>query len=294
MSRTKRVTVAALNIVTHPHSPNAYIELLSEMFALKQAAAVHGEQRMLISSLDQSEKDNGVITGSIARFTEISSDLPWFNAITLDVAAEDEVQEINIPEGLKPNYVSFLFYFDAMTHTFVFEQHLSSFNVSPNSVFKLISHLAEQDPIKERYGAIKVTLIQDKESLKEVFGIFKLREIAIHIDRPNPDDLSSYDEEVQRRLGDQNATALDVVLKTDRSASLKPDASTLALAEVATRNGSVDTRGTDINGAPQVASTNSHPLFVPYQYDSGHPSLGKAQMAGAAQKLLGILFGRQP
>jgi hypothetical protein len=83
---------------------------------------VRGDQRMLLQYVDFSRAaDQGLITGSIARFVEIDPNTPWFDFVKLDVAADEDVEKIEIPENLRPNYRSFYFEFFVREHMFVYE-----------------------------------------------------------------------------------------------------------------------------------------------------------------------------
>jgi hypothetical protein len=165
----RRITVGAINIVTHPHTASTYAALMEHAFSLKLAIGVFGEQRMLLRSIDRSHEQNGnVITGTIARFTEIDPDLPWFNSETMDIAAEEEVRTIVIPPGLKPNFVAIYFAFFVDDHILVFEQEAGRLRVSPAVVMRFFSKLLADNRIEDRFGPVDVSLIADRAALKEI------------------------------------------------------------------------------------------------------------------------------
>jgi len=240
---------------------------------------------MLLSQLDENYISSGILLGTIARFTEISSDLPWFNSEKMDVADEDDVKTINIPEGLKPNYVAFYFYFDLASHTLVFEQKLGSLTVSPHIMSRYIGKLMADSRLTQKYGPIETTLISDVKALRDIINIPKLRELRILIQRPNPDDWDDFDADIEKRLKEMNATSVELTYKTDRNESLKPDRSTLQLAESATRNGKVESKGFNDNNVPISQSSDEHPLLVSHTFE-GDGDAGYAAFMKAAQILL--------
>ncbi|WP_349369539.1 DUF4747 family protein [Salinarimonas sp.] len=287
-ARGKRITVGGVNVVTHPHSADTYIALFNSAFELKLTVAVFGEQRMLLSSLNFSRADEGFITGTIARFTEIDFDLPWFDSENMDIASENATKSISIPASLKPNYVPLNFVFFTNEHTFVFVQKAEQVTVSPGIMFRYLERLFASTQLAEKYGPVEITLIADKERLHEIVGIKYLRELRIFVKRPNPDDLGSYDDEIERRLARMRASSAEVVYKTDRKESLVADDATMELADVATRNGRVEASGYDEEGLPVRRSTAEHPLLVS-EWFADRGSIGIGELLDAGKKLLSIM-----
>lgn len=198
MSRERRITVAGLNIVAHPHSPDIYCRLIQTAFRLKKPVPVHGEQSLLMSSCDlPREEKTDLIKGAIARFTDLSPDLSWFNLGKLDKADDEELKSISIPEGLKPNFHPFWFVFDPVSHTLVFEQKLSSFAISPNIVAKYFASLFSDQIMVGKFGHIHSSVISDHGELEKMLSAPHLREVRILVNRPNPDGLDSYDAQFE-------------------------------------------------------------------------------------------------
>lgn len=67
---------------------------------------------MLLQQLDaRALGGDGMVTGTVARFTEIDMTLPWFDVETFGSATEEDVQTITIPAHLRPNYRAFFIAF---------------------------------------------------------------------------------------------------------------------------------------------------------------------------------------
>jgi len=268
LARRRSIISAALNIRIHPHSEERYVSLFRHAFALRLPIAVRGDQRMLLQHVDFSHAaDQGLIIGSIARFVEIDFRMSWFDFIKLDVATDEDVGKIEIPENLRPNYRSFYFEFLVHEHMFVYEQYGPEGVVSPRMMFRFIDRLLNSLDLLQVYGPVSVSVMSDREQLDEIIALPDLKRLRIFVKLPNPDDLGRYDAEIEARLRRQNATSLEQTYKSEGGASLAPDDTTMALADVATRNGEVQAEGYDAGGRRVTRSTNEHPALEKFRYD---------------------------
>ena len=212
------------------------------------------------------EKQEGIFLGTIARFTEIDPNLPWFDAETLDEADDLLVRQVEIPENLKPNYVPFSFIFDPQHHTLVFETYSRGQRISPKIVSKYFSQLVATSP-ELNYEEIIVNLVQDKDRLEDVVNLASLKRLIIVLERPNADDLGGLDEEVEERLRRINARSLEQKFEASEGQSLAPDNQTMQLARVAVANGNVISHGKTIEGTTVDRSLSEHPLIEKLSFD---------------------------
>lgn len=276
MARARTIVVGALNVRIHPHDDNLYASLIQDAFNLRRAVRVFGNQRVLFERLDRSSLSEGVISGSLARFTEIDSTLPWFNAETFEIAKDNEVALVSIPAALRPNYVSLFFQLSLANHLFMFESRGVRSYLSPKAAYVFLNTLLNSDEIVKKYGSVPVSLVSDKDQLDTIIGIYRLRKLDILVKRPNPDDLGSYDDIMEQRLLNQGAASVRVEYEADAKGKFKPDDSTRQLAASATRNGSVRAEGNDADGKRIVRSTEDHPALESERYD---PDLRTEQQA---------------
>ncbi len=86
-----------------------YTRLLRGIFQLRTPIRVRGDQFVMISSINSDGEEVPFIEGTLARFTEIDKDLPWFDVENLNQAQDTVRAQIVIPEGLRPNYKPFTF-----------------------------------------------------------------------------------------------------------------------------------------------------------------------------------------
>lgn len=266
MARPRSVTIAAANIKVHPHPPGIYPRLLKDAFALKRPIQCRGDQHLVMRPFH--DAGDGVLVGSVARFTEIDSELAWFNSETLDVADEENVKSIKIPEGMHPNYVPIFFAFFERSHLFVFETKGKDVSISPNMVDKFLKGLFGQPEIVKTYGQVDVNIVADVSKLDQILGSKAIRKLTIKIRRPNPDTLNVHRDKVMKRLGANNAIGFEQTLIPPMSEALTPDDETKLLARVALTDGEVTAIVGDGDGGRVVPrSTAAHPLVEPHAYD---------------------------
>ncbi|WP_041039206.1 DUF4747 family protein [Paramagnetospirillum magnetotacticum] len=265
MARDRTLSVGAINLRIHPHTADKYRGLLRSVYNLKQPVRVHGDRHLLMSSID--ERDEFVVKGTLARFTEIDLNLPWFNAAKFEAAKDDEVKHINIPPGLKPNFRSFMFEFDLKRHLFTFEVQGVDGGLSPSIALRYLASIFSNEEIVKIFGQVNADVVADAQKLEEIFNLSKLKRLSILIKRPNPDDFGDLDEDVEDRLTKQNASALKLEFEAIPGMTFVPDKLTEKLATVALSNGRVEAVGIDQNGNNVEQSTSEHPLIYRVAYD---------------------------
>lgn len=266
MARDRTINIAAANITVHPHPPGIYPRLLKDAFALRRSIQCRGDQHLVMRPFH--DTGEGVLVGSMARFTAIDHELPWFNSETLDEADEDNVKNIQIPEGMHPNYMPIFFAFFEEPHLFVFETKGKDVSISPNMVEKFLKGLFGQPEIVKSYGEVNVTIVADVNKLDQILDSQAIRKLTIKIRRPNPDTLNVHRDKVMKRLGANNAIAFEQTLIPPMSEALTPDDETKLLARVALTDGEVTaTVGDGDGGRVAQRSTAAHPLVEPHTYD---------------------------
>jgi hypothetical protein len=269
VARLRRFVAAGINVsIPVPHSPARYQELMHAIFRLKRPIRVRGDQHIMISSITSKSAEANLVEGVLARFTEIDPNLPWFNLERLDAAEDEDRLSISIPASLRPNFKSFLFNFDLLTHTFVFEQASGPQSLSVSSVQRFLSDSVQDVGIVTSFGSISVSLIQNEDALDAIFSLSDIRRLRILYRLPNPDDHSSLEDVMQRRLAAINGRQVDTIWEGDARTGINPnDPEMRALAQSALRNGVVEARG--FNGARQLvtASSEQHPKLVSERFD---------------------------
>ena len=106
MAKPRRITIAEINISMHaPHSPDGYAELFRKIYRAQRAVALGKLHGAMIGSMygQNARVLPATFTGEIYRFVNIDPSNPWFNTRTQKAATEDDVEEVNIPEHLRPH-----------------------------------------------------------------------------------------------------------------------------------------------------------------------------------------------
>lgn len=269
MGQLRSFQVSALNVVTHPHSPNGYVDLFKAIMQQKRPVAIRGTQHMMLGELrplHQKDPESGLF-GRIYRFDHIDPDLPWFNVARHKAATEEEMAKIAIPENLVPNFVLFDFVFFPKGHTLYFVSHMEKYSLSPRSLVKMLEVSLLSEEVFQKFGKVDVTIIPDKQSLQRIFQMHRLAKLFIDVKRPNPDDNESDDEVVFGRLARQGARRIKQEMTAEKGETILPDNETKILAKVAARNGKVSAVGYDQEGIRVEESTANMPWQQVVTYD---------------------------
>ena len=295
MARPKKITVSAINIRVHPHSPELYASLLRDAFRLKRMVHVRGDQYIVMGQFGRHRpNDSRAYEGQLSRFTKIESDLPWFDLDTLDVAVDSLVEKIRIPSNIYPNLVTFLFIFVPEKHLLVFESYSESVSVSPHIIKKYLDSLLSDPGIVSKYGSVKVDIYGDRTRLDVLFEIPVLRRLSIEINLPNSDHWDDdLEAEIEARLAEQNIRSERIDYIAEEGKSIEPNERTRKIAEVALSNGRVVARGKDEHGSAVVRSTADIPVVETQNYDPRRVSVSEAFSKAAhalLQRLTGLTF----
>lgn len=270
MPHMRKAEAGAINIRLHPHPDQSYyIDLFRAAFGLRRSIKSRGDQMLLISYLDKPKERNGrtEIRGTLARFTNIDQDQPWFNMETNDEAEERDVMKINIPAHLKPNYKPFSFIFFPKKHLFVFERYSDGTTISHGIVESFLTRLFKDPKIENKFGQVNVDVVCDHKGLDAIFRIHQLKHLDITIQRPNPDDWADAERRILRRMEAQKANKIEQRMTSISGQSITPDDATKTLARVALSNGKVTGDGVDGDGKKVEYSTTEYPKTERIQYD---------------------------
>ncbi len=293
MARLKNFYLGALNITIHPHNPEKYIRLFQDLLMLKQKIKIRGDEVARIGSCWEINKNNPKdgLYGDIYKYVELEPNDDWFNVQTVEAATEEELKKISIPENLKPHFNRFAYVFFPDKHRLIFltnNEKGKTFNV--NTVRRFFSNLFESPEILEKYGEVNVSTEQIREQLDSILKTYKINSLSITLTRPNPDDNEDLDEEVLRRLlEDQNVNKAEFNYKAVKGLTVKPNEQTQKYARIANSNGNVLALGQDIEGKPVKISTEEHPLTSSFSFDSDKSELRQLSLTYARQFLDSII-----
>ncbi len=278
MARSRKFTIAGLNIVTHPHSSEGYVKLFKSIFRQSLSISVRKNQRVMLGEMRPIVTGQDLVDGIFGRiyeFDQIDPNAPWFNVEKNEVATKDEIAKITIPAELKPNLAFFEYVFYPKTHRLYFITSYSNESLSPRYVEKLFLRLVGLPVIMKDFGKVEVTVLPDISQLDKILSIHRLAKLTIDVVKPNPDDNADAEEEVFSRLEQENARRIIQVLVAEPHESLVPNEDTKLLAKVAAidGNGKVEAVGFNEAGEKVEESTTKIPWKEPVSYDPDETTL---------------------
>lgn len=263
MERT--IEICALNIAMHtPHSPQRYVDLFKAAYkvrALIPQGELHG---LLFGSLYNSDnwKKDKVISGEIYRFVKVDASEPWFNTQTLRQATDKDVEAISIPPHLLAHLQRIPFVFSPDEHRLWFVARDRKNSLGALVAERFIQKLLDLAVVKNHFPTVSVTALPDTETLKKLLSMHRLQRLIIEVKRPNPDDGASAATRAMTRLEKMNVKQETKELVAVDGESIKPDAETRELAEVASQNGNVTGVGKTSDGLPSRESTSEKPMRI--------------------------------
>lgn len=267
MARRMKLEVSGLNIRLHPHNSDRYRDFFRRLFSLKKIVTIRGDRSGLITSLKRVSPNDSYINGVITTFLDIDLDGSWFNTDTLELASNNEIESINIPENLRPNSKPYYFRFDVENHELIFEHYVNGNRLTHHSAQAFFQSLSKLPQIVKEFGDVKVTVIQSRGSIDRIFSIPRITDLEIYIERPNSDLWGGdFEEQAEEHLEDKNARSMTVSYKSERGLGISRDHDLDALIRTSIRNGRTVAKGYGENGH-EIVTTDSYPKVVQDKYD---------------------------
>lgn len=263
----KTIRVAALNITTHPHSADRYVELLRAAKDNRVVAVARGDRSVLITQFRQPLTDDPTTyVGTLSSFVALDPHMPWLNIERGEKADPQELEQIRVPDSLKPDMKQALFVFAPSVHRLIFED--GTLGISVKETQKAVYVMLNDTRVLRELHGVNVSIEQDRATLDRILNMHKLTSLEIKITRPNPDDFGDADDDVEDRLKKQRVRTWYQKFTSDRGEGLAPDKTTVAEAQLAMSNGEVIARGTEAAKAKtKTISTVNHPDIYSSNYD---------------------------
>lgn len=261
MARDPKLQVAAINIRIPETHERDYAGLLRTLAELRRGVRVYGDSYVAIRLYDADER-----MGIIAKYTEIDIDGDWFDLDDFDAATPERLDEIQIPENLRPNLAQFYFQLFPEEHIVVFSTYAESKGLSTRSVQRYFQEAVTWPEIAERFGRVEVDIVKSYHAVEELLALPNLKEVRIIIRRPNSDDIGAdLAAVIEERLREQNGDEYEEVLRSKDSGALDPNERTRRLGSVAAENGEVRTKSL-VNGIMTENQVADSPLVEGRRY----------------------------
>lgn len=262
MPRPSKIEVSAINLRIPSDKARNYSNLITNIFNSKSAVKVYGDSFLAITQYHQ---DSGM--GVFSKYSEIDIDGDWFDIEDFGPADPGKIDDVSIPETLRPNLSSFYFILDEETHVLSFESYSESKSLSARSVERYFKEILSRPEIFDEFGRVEADIVKNYEEVERIVDLPNLRELRIVIRRPNPDDISGdFATQIEERLRDQNGEEYEEVIRSKNADGLKPNERTRKLAFVGAENGEVSGKNTE-NGVQVTHTTSEKPEKIVDTYN---------------------------
>ncbi|WP_337840205.1 DUF4747 family protein [Rheinheimera sp.] len=292
-----KLSVGAINITLHPHSPETYVKLFRRANKQKVIANIGHRQSALITAVSKANMgdrhDDSPIVGDLVRFSEIDLDGAWFNLTESKIADDYEVDAISIPEHLKPNTTRFSFVFIPSSHLLFYEAYSYGDKLSAGAAVKAFDRILNDESLTEMFGEVEVTHIPEVDALETALRLPVISNLKLIVNRPNADHFDEAEKKFLEKMNARNLREISEEQKAVKGQTIIVDEDTKEKAKIAQHNGRVDVKGKDIHNRAVDFSTISHPLVEDYFYE---PEVETAAdfLFRMAVKLVEKIKGRRP
>ena len=262
-----QLILGAINIVTHPHSSERYLEhfitAIEQQRQRKASVRLRGETHGIISNwfpINQRDALGG-IEGEFLTFFEIGDLQDWHRLDNNKPASEIDVRNaLSLPGGIRPKGRPIRYVFYPREHILIYAQKIQNRFIAPNSALKLVKDtLNFPSALEQGFPVAEVTLCQSREEIERLLASPHLKKLEIAYGRPNPDDHAELEKEILRTMEKQGADLFgEHLISTSSGRFLSPDDNTKAKARVASRNGFVYAEEI-IDGKKLKTKTSEHP-----------------------------------
>lgn len=257
MARLSKIEVSAINLRIPAGKQRDYAELIQVVYEKRLAVKVYGDSFVAIT---QYSKETGL--GVFSKYSEIDIDGDWFDLEDFGPAGPEKLDEVQIPETLRPNLSAFYFELDEETHILSFESYSESKLLSARSIEKYFKGVLKDTSILERFGRVEADIVKSFGEVDRIINLPNLKELKIVIRRPNPDDVSGdLASVIEERLREQNGEEYEEVTRSKDDDGLKPNDRTRKLAFVGAENGEVSGKSI-VNGVQVPHTTKEKPEKV--------------------------------
>ncbi len=266
----KKIEVGVLNITTHPHSPEMYLQLFEDALSAKRAVAYRGSDCLILgmfNGIGASEKLDG-IWGVIYVFVNIDTKAPVLDIVKGEpIVSQDGEITFPVPEGLKPNLKAVDFVFFPKGHRLFFSLKTTPLGtesprqISPRILSSALYRLFNHPELFEKYGEVNVYTENNVEVVADILKIPSLTKLDIAITLPNDDDVSQQMERLTDKYRREKIKKVQHTLTGYKEDGLAPDGETQAMMQLAVSNGKVTAVG--YRGEERVEiSTTDHPTTI--------------------------------
>jgi hypothetical protein len=248
MPREIKFSYSVINITTHPHSPEGYIELFKDAFSevppVKQK--YYGDSYISLRlnpnyGVYGQRGQKSILYGSIYKYTRIA-DGEWYDGHA-GIPLKDEDKPEFDTDRYCPNLNEFPFVFFPQGHRLFFITSHRGERISTAYFANALDKLLNRDFLKEKYDEVIVNVETDSSGIEAIINMQRMERLDIDVSLPNGDDISEEEEAWRERLQEQGVTRIKETLKSQKNGRITPDKTTLGLMRLAQSNGYIEAQG---------------------------------------------------
>ncbi len=270
MARLPSVTVFAINVAIvdkNLQTPDHYLKLLRVLYeARKPVRIARNETELFFGWLaPELEINDTYARGLVDRAVDVQN-REWYNEIKRQPASDEEVNEINIPDGLKANHREFMFLFDLNRHYMFVDNANRGSKIIPSHVAELLTVLTSSERIRRQFGLVTVSVVKSKIKLEEILKN-EIKSLSMTIQQNNGDFVSSeLRDSVLEQMQSALAEQAEIALKAPSGGRLNITDEIRALAEAAADTGDVRAKVV-IDGYTKNRNLSEYPVEATEKYD---------------------------
>lgn len=269
MGRKRQLQFGAINItMPAPHRPERYIELFRQAGELDKVVKLKGDWVGKLGTLrdDKDADGSAIVRGEFYKYIELDSTRDWFNVLKGKPADERELDQISIPEHLKPHFQYVPFVFFSKGHRLVMITRDKEDVISAAQAVTILRGIFASSELVGVFGKIDLVVEPSRDTLDKILGMPRLRTLEIVVTPPNPDDFEEFERDLFEDMASQRASSYQLTLQEEEGEGLAPNDKVRKLARVAQSNGKVSGVGGP-RGKTLRLSTTDHPLVDKAHYD---------------------------
>jgi hypothetical protein len=273
MKDTAQLHIASLNVVSHPHTPEGYIDLLvnTHKRSIENSVKIEGKKNGFLTMPNIEKTPGGVpigCDGKIITYDGIITGATLYNLIKEEVASDDLKKKISIPQGLGQNMRVIYYYFDAKKHHMVYTSKYRNTSMSPMTAAKF---LKEAILLANPGVDVEVTPEPDKREIQDALELPTITKVVISLSIPNSDSLTGDVDAYIKDLQIQGVIRETKELTGAKDKGLHLSALTKQQAMLAQSNGYTTVSGINQDGQPVNvdSASKTHVEVVQYETKSG-------------------------
>lgn len=289
-ARQRQIVVSAVNIRVHTkHHADEYIQLWHALWKLQQPWT-RGTTGYMLGEKPRESKHpfsgEPLLNGYLYRFTNIDPNGQWLDMARRAPASPEELEDVSVPEHLKPNLSSIPYVFDPHGHTLYVLSGGADPHVSAGTVHRGLTDLCLYRSIVDRFGTVDLTVVTDKREVDAMLRWPTIKELEIYLQRPNAHEETDEAKVFERMNRRKTSAEIHRYVKDPAEDTLVVDEQLVQMAHIAADNGHVKVKGRNPSGTSEEADSKAFPLVAKGSYEPKKQTLMDGMVAFVVDRFM--------